>query len=203
MNRVARWIARLYPPVWRERYGDEFAALLEESGVTWRTAIDVAESALMMRVRSSSFWIIAPCLSALGAVGGIMVASELENRPLPVEIKSLDRANWPPVHDSFARCAAVVGADNCGFKSSMPARTFSSFMAIENGKIVVNYLRGDVEAERQARALASQHWRIDQTTRMFGQAKEPHRLAYAICGLASGLLVCLAIVVIGHRRKMA
>lgn len=40
-----RWLLRLYPHAWRERYGDEFAALLEQSPATWRTLADVVRAA--------------------------------------------------------------------------------------------------------------------------------------------------------------
>lgn len=40
-----RWLLRLYPRAWRERYGDEFLALLEQSPSSWRTFADVARAA--------------------------------------------------------------------------------------------------------------------------------------------------------------
>jgi hypothetical protein len=46
MNRaVARLLTRLYPRAWRERYGAEFEALLEDSGVGLRTSANVIWSA--------------------------------------------------------------------------------------------------------------------------------------------------------------
>jgi len=35
--RLARWLTRLYPPAWRERYGEEFEALLEAGPSDLRT----------------------------------------------------------------------------------------------------------------------------------------------------------------------
>jgi hypothetical protein len=40
------FLPRLYPRRWRERYGDEFSALLSASPRGWRTAADVALGAL-------------------------------------------------------------------------------------------------------------------------------------------------------------
>lgn len=36
-----RWILRLYPRAWRERYGDEVEALLASYSPTWRTHVDL------------------------------------------------------------------------------------------------------------------------------------------------------------------
>lgn len=34
MNRLLRWTLRLYPRSWRDRYGAEIEALLEDKGAT-------------------------------------------------------------------------------------------------------------------------------------------------------------------------
>jgi hypothetical protein len=52
-GRRASWLVRLYPPRWRERYGAEFDALLEESGRGPRTALDVGRGALDARLREA------------------------------------------------------------------------------------------------------------------------------------------------------
>jgi hypothetical protein len=44
-KRVARLLIRLYPRQWRERYADEFAALLDDGGLTYRMAVDGARGA--------------------------------------------------------------------------------------------------------------------------------------------------------------
>jgi len=48
--RLARWLARLYPPAWRERYGDEFEALLEAGPSNLRTLADSIGSAVNERI---------------------------------------------------------------------------------------------------------------------------------------------------------
>ncbi|GMV23469.1 MAG: hypothetical protein AMXMBFR57_34180 [Acidimicrobiia bacterium] len=40
-----RWLLRMYPHAWRERYGEEFSALLEQSPTSWRTFADVVIAA--------------------------------------------------------------------------------------------------------------------------------------------------------------
>jgi hypothetical protein len=41
-----RRLVRLYPRLWRDRYGEEFTALLAGSPRTWRTAADIVLGAL-------------------------------------------------------------------------------------------------------------------------------------------------------------
>lgn len=40
------WLIRLYPPAWRARYGEEYAALLAECTLTWRDYMDMLFGAL-------------------------------------------------------------------------------------------------------------------------------------------------------------
>jgi hypothetical protein len=51
MKRLVRLAAKMYPEPWRERYGEEFAALLEDTGVNGRIAFDVLRGALLMQGR--------------------------------------------------------------------------------------------------------------------------------------------------------
>ncbi len=47
------WMARLvrlYPRRWRERYEAELAALIEDSGADWRSAVDVVRGATLMQL---------------------------------------------------------------------------------------------------------------------------------------------------------
>lgn len=64
-----RALIRLYPRAWRERYGDEFEAFLEDSGGGPATAADVVRGALDARLRAGDWrpaaaWV----LLALGGV---------------------------------------------------------------------------------------------------------------------------------------
>ena len=55
-DRLARALLRLYPRAWRERYGDEFLGLIDETGLTWRSAVNVVASAVAQRVRALVAW---------------------------------------------------------------------------------------------------------------------------------------------------
>jgi hypothetical protein len=57
-----RWLLKLYPPAWRERYEEEMAALLEESRSGRRSIIDLLRGA-------ADAWIIGP----RGPLGGLEI----------------------------------------------------------------------------------------------------------------------------------
>lgn len=48
----ARWLLALYPARWRDRYGEEFASLLEEQPLTPALVVDVIRGALDARASS-------------------------------------------------------------------------------------------------------------------------------------------------------
>jgi hypothetical protein len=49
--------ARLYPRVWRERYGDEFEALLDDVRPTWRDAGDILAGAVKVHLTTGSSYL--------------------------------------------------------------------------------------------------------------------------------------------------
>lgn len=55
-DRLARALLRLYPRAWRERYGDEFLGLIDETGLTWRSAVNVVAGAAAQRARALVAW---------------------------------------------------------------------------------------------------------------------------------------------------
>ena len=53
-RRLIQWAARFYPPSWRERYGEEFAATVEDMPAPgWAGVWDVWKGAMAMQVRYS------------------------------------------------------------------------------------------------------------------------------------------------------
>jgi hypothetical protein len=69
---MRQWIAlagRLYPRVWRERYGEEFDALLEDAPADWRQLRNVTRGALRMQLtRGGSYLKVAGGLALAGAI---------------------------------------------------------------------------------------------------------------------------------------
>jgi hypothetical protein len=68
----------LYPRRWRERYGVEFDALLDDVRPGWRELANVLKGALAMQVRH--FGAMAAGLAVAGALVAVMVSSRMPNR---------------------------------------------------------------------------------------------------------------------------
>jgi hypothetical protein len=71
--RLTKWAARLYPGWWRERYGEEFAALIEDARPGIGGALDIARGAVAMQMRTWS----AKRVVALGTLAGIALGLSL------------------------------------------------------------------------------------------------------------------------------
>ena len=77
---MRRWLtlaARLYPRAWRERYGAEFDALMEDVRPDWRELANVVRGALVMHLTNGiAWWKLAAITAAAGAaIGGVAVLS--------------------------------------------------------------------------------------------------------------------------------
>jgi hypothetical protein len=67
-----RFIMRVYPRAWRERYGAEFDAMLEDSGAGWKQLPDVLKEGMTMRVSTSDLRIfLASVVTGLAIAGAI------------------------------------------------------------------------------------------------------------------------------------
>lgn len=77
MSWIARLAMRLYPRQWRQRYGAELQALVEDSGTTWQSAVDVTKGALIMRLTAFDRPVFAVSVCALlgAAAGAVAVAA--------------------------------------------------------------------------------------------------------------------------------
>ena len=65
--------ARLYPRPWRERYGEEFEAAIEDYRPGWRELGDIVGGALNMQIRRGDMRLVA-ALAAAGAIAMAVVA---------------------------------------------------------------------------------------------------------------------------------
>jgi uncharacterized protein involved in exopolysaccharide biosynthesis len=86
MRRILKMLARLYPAAWRERYGVEYEALIEDAKPRARDGFDVFWGAMTMRVTSRSFVrIVLPCALA----GGLMAVGISFSRPVLYRSRTL------------------------------------------------------------------------------------------------------------------
>ncbi len=72
MKRLLRVAARLYPPAWRVRYGEEFDALIDEMRPRWRDVVNTAVGALIMQI--SRLTLIPVATAIIGAVVGAAIS---------------------------------------------------------------------------------------------------------------------------------
>jgi hypothetical protein len=86
----ARLLVRMYPRAWRIRYGDEFAALLEDGPGGFRAAVNVVWSALGERV-------------------GSMQALKINQKPRSFIALVTRPSAFLPVAMSFTALAVVLG----------------------------------------------------------------------------------------------
>jgi hypothetical protein len=93
MTRLVLLAMRLYPRRWRDRYGAEFEALLEDVPQRWNVTVDVAMGGLVMQTRNLK---VVPAVTAIiGALAGtalwwntppVFAASALVSLPWPGSI---------------------------------------------------------------------------------------------------------------------
>jgi hypothetical protein len=74
MKSPARFLIRLYPATWRERYGEEFEALLEDTSSGWPTIFDLLKGAIKMQLSLPTFPKLALMLSIAGILAGLAIS---------------------------------------------------------------------------------------------------------------------------------
>ena len=108
---LARALLRLYPRLWRQRYGDELAALLEEQPIRLRIVLDVVRGALSQRVSHLTRGETAMSGSSgtvlhFARVPSAVIPIALSFAALTVVVVSLAMSNWIVVRESDEGVAA-------------------------------------------------------------------------------------------------
>jgi capsular polysaccharide biosynthesis protein len=78
------WATRLYPAAWRNRYGSEFHALLEDVNPGWRELFDVLGGAIKMQLTNGAIYLK---LGTAFALAGLLVAT-IASFVIPTEYTS-------------------------------------------------------------------------------------------------------------------
>jgi capsular polysaccharide biosynthesis protein len=95
MRRALKALISLYPKTWRNRYQNEFCALLDDVPPTWRTLFNVFGGALKMQMTAWSPWKIVAAFAVVGAIAAIAfslaIPSEYVSRAI-VKIGDAGRA---------------------------------------------------------------------------------------------------------------
>lgn len=70
MRTLQKFLARIYPPAWRARYGEEFDAMLDQIEPRFEHLIDITKGALAMQFGEWSYVRWAIVFAAVGLVAG-------------------------------------------------------------------------------------------------------------------------------------
>lgn len=105
MKRLLRAAVRVYPRAWRDRYGDEFDALIDDLTPRWRHIVDVLVGALIMQV--SRVALVPVALVVVGALAGVVVSLML---PPVYASSSVVLVQSPGAGDGGAPAARILSA---------------------------------------------------------------------------------------------
>lgn len=89
MRKLARSLVRLYPANWRERYGEEFEALLEDSSPGWAGVFDLLKGAMKMQLNTRSFPKLAGGLAVVGMLAGLGISFSVTPRYVSTGVMQL------------------------------------------------------------------------------------------------------------------
>lgn len=95
MRRWIRWAARLYPAAWRQRYGAEFDALLEDIRPQWRDGFDILRGALEAQMTTWSFWKLVGAVGVAGAILAGAVSVSMPNRYVSTAVMRMAQREGP------------------------------------------------------------------------------------------------------------
>lgn len=106
---AARWLVRLYPARWRERYGEEFYALLCELPLTFAVGADTIAHAALLRRRPL-------CAALLALLVPVAAAAGLHGRsdvPAPSAMHTMRSALAPCMSYSSVSDSRFTRAARC------------------------------------------------------------------------------------------
>lgn len=96
MNRLMKFLARLYPAAWRQRYEEEFDALIEDVKPGWRASFDILRGAAAMQLRTGSFWKVMVFSGVTGLAGlliGLAVSAGMPKQYLSQSVIRMEPEN--------------------------------------------------------------------------------------------------------------
>ena len=115
MKRWIRLAANLYPRPWKERYGEEFEALLDDYNPNWREFTNVLGGALQMQMKLGAAYLKAIAVTA--TVGGAVAAAIVFASPRMYESSALVRL---PVRDLDRVAQVAASGGNLKWLASDP-----------------------------------------------------------------------------------
>jgi len=138
MNWIIRLAMRLYPSWWRRRYGDELAALVEDSGPTWWTVLDIGKQGLAMQIRDyrSPLYLVLGCALLGAGVGASVFAATPPRWTSASSIEVQSRSESPEAR-LRALASQALSDDNLG----RLVERLSLYRTDQNGQAPIDVLR--------------------------------------------------------------
>ena len=180
-------LVRLYPQPWRERYGDEFAMLLEEMGAGPGAILDVLSGALDAHIRQrASDRAAARAQRALriggnltmGTLFGLLLATFIWLAAIVIEGGDVTRFLMP------VPWIMVVGGTLCALLIAYPARAVGALLGL-----TLDAFRGPLSPDALQVARVEARYRLG--ARMFGDAARFALMSGLVAGLTG---VALALI---------
>jgi len=106
MNKWLRLVARLYPASWRQRYGAEFDALLDDTRAGWRDVLNVFYGAMIMQVSINYRYMTLLC----GLAGLIMATGLAFAIPNVYISRAVIHLSWDVINENASE-APLHGED--------------------------------------------------------------------------------------------
>jgi capsular polysaccharide biosynthesis protein len=103
MRRALNALISLYPRKWRNRYENEFFALLEDVPLTWRTFFDVFGGALIMQMKIWSPWKLVAAFAAVGLLGAVAFSLMVPDRYVSTAIITIENGGLEGVNSTIQR----------------------------------------------------------------------------------------------------
>ena len=111
MNLLLNLVLRLYPIWWRERYGDEFNALLEEVRPGIGGVLDILKGALAMQLSTHGNYIITIGLTtAIGLVVVLIFGLTMEHQFRSTALVHIQMAENTTLQDTAVSFRQKVGS---------------------------------------------------------------------------------------------
>jgi len=103
MRRALNALIWLYPKAWRNRYKNEFDALLDDVPPTWRALFDVFGGALKMQMKIWSPWKAVAAFAAVGLLGAVAFSFTVPDRYVSTAIFTIENGGQDGVSPTIQR----------------------------------------------------------------------------------------------------
>jgi hypothetical protein len=159
MKRLLHLAARLYPGAWRDRYGVEFQALLDETKPAWRDVVDVLNGGLQMRLRRAHPAITVAAFSIAGALGAGAIAFSTADRFASAGTMTMrpggpsTAAEAARLEDVMPRLARAAFSRDTLMGIIEKHNLYPSERAQSSTEDVVNRMRGDIGIQLISRSV--------------------------------------------------